>query len=119
MKAAGKDPQFPSVEHYENLLEHLSEVGPVATTGMGIAPISFQEIEAWQRCTEVQLSGWEASTLRDLSVTYVEQYNRSESPNCPEPYQREIDREAVASSMHEQMQRINQQIGERRGARPG
>lgn len=61
------------------------EFGP-AEQGMGGAvPVSWREIEAWQRVTNTQIPGWEALILRELSEEYCGALARSTTPNTVEP----------------------------------
>ncbi len=65
---------------------------------MGMAPISFLELSAWQASTGLALSPWEALTLRRLSIDYIDQLHRSKNPAEQAPYQTEDlprQREAV------------------------
>ncbi len=52
-------------------------------TGMGQAPLSCTEIEAWQRCTQTRLEPWEFSLIRSASNAYVIQ---SVSDDTDPPY---------------------------------
>ena len=52
-------------------------------TGMGQAPLSCTEIEAWQRCTQTRLESWEFSLIRSASNAYVIQ---SVSDDTDPPY---------------------------------
>lgn len=56
---------------------------------MGLAPLSFHELQAWQSGTGLALSAWECLALRKLSSEYVDQLHRSRSRDEPAPYQTE------------------------------
>lgn len=86
MERSGVKPQFPECTN-AYMLEFLFEVGP---THEG-APITFVEIESWQRTTGVELSYWEARTLHRLSREYVVQLHKSTYGPCPAPYQMDIE----------------------------
>jgi hypothetical protein len=47
---------------------------------------TFQEIAAWQQCAGVSLSAWEAQTIHDLSIQYVNQQAESTKADCPPPW---------------------------------
>lgn len=48
-------------------------MGWASHTGMGYAPLSFAEIEAWARLTQTRVLPWEALALRQASAAYVGQ----------------------------------------------
>ena len=80
------------------LLTYLQELDFCAKGEMGLAPLSFQELLAWQETTGLALSSWEVLTLRRLSCDYIDQLARSREPSEPAPYQTEDlprQREAV------------------------
>lgn len=89
MKKDGIEPQMPphSAPH---LIRRLTEIGLTETTGMGPAPLSWREIEAWQRATNVRLAPWEARLMRQLSLEYIGESRRAESENCPAPFRTEV-----------------------------
>jgi hypothetical protein len=66
----------------------ISQHGPI--------PLTFQEIEAWQKSTRQELSGFEAETIRKLSEHYCSMYQRSTSPVFPDPCRSE---DAAARTM--------------------
>lgn len=53
---------------------------------MGRAPLPHSEIAAWQANTGVELSAWEACTLRNLSQEYVVAAQAAEDPDCKPPW---------------------------------
>lgn len=54
--------------------------------------LSWLTIDAWQRCTRVDLSPWEARLIRRLSLAYVGEGRKAESENCPPPWRAEVSR---------------------------
>jgi hypothetical protein len=68
------------------LLEYLQEIGPATVNGNIPAPVSWQEIQAWQKLTGINLEAFEALIIRELSRTYAEQYVKSEKIECPPPW---------------------------------
>lgn len=84
-RRAGNEPDFPECDAIY-LANYLWEVGPVSAGGMGPAPVSHTELLAWQENTGVELSSWEARTLRDLSRAYLGESHRAEDPACPAPW---------------------------------
>jgi len=79
--------ELPEVDGAEYILAYLMEVGPVSHGGMGMAPISYQEIQAWSTLTGTNLSPWDSLMLRQLSRAYVNQYNESKDPHSQAPYE--------------------------------
>lgn len=63
-----------------------TEVGMVEAAGMGAAPLSWREIEAWQRAVGIRLTPWQARTMRSLSVSYLAQKSKSELTTDPAPW---------------------------------
>ena len=63
-----------------HMLDWLDELGWSGSTGMGPAPLSFQEIEAWSRLTKTPLEPWEALALRTASAAYVGQLGAGDLP---------------------------------------
>jgi hypothetical protein len=82
------------------LVDHLFEVGPAMPGGMGAAPISWQELQAWQHQCGVPLLPWEASLLRRLSQAYLNEHQAASVEDRPAPWAPEqvpVDtRDAVA-----------------------
>lgn len=96
--ANGGTPLFPKLGQGEYLLSHWFELGLTATSGMGLCPLSFQEINAFAQCNGVELLAWESVTLRRMSAEYVMQLSAGEKPECPPPYGdpvNQFDREIV------------------------
>ena len=81
------------------LLEYLYEIGPVIPSGMGLLPVTWTDIAAWQAVTGVMLDPYESAAVRELSMSYIDQHERSRSPSCPAPWvdPEHVDREAVAA----------------------
>jgi len=69
-----------------HMIDYLFEIGPTQVAGMGEAPISHAEIEAWQRNTGIELNSWEARTLRKLSAEYLTESMNATQPQCPAPW---------------------------------
>lgn len=71
-----------------HLVGYLWEIGPVVATGMGGAPISHVDIQAWQANTGIDLSAWEARLLRELSLAYLGESADASKESAPPPWQR-------------------------------
>lgn len=68
------------------LVDYLFAVGPVSYSAMGAMPLLWQELTHWQRNAGIDLTPWEAITLRQLSADYVAEYHAAESPTRPAPW---------------------------------
>lgn len=77
---------MPAIEWGNYILDFLFEVGPTMAVGMGSAPLTFAEIEAWQRMVGIELSPFEAKLLRSLSVAYLDESYAATKRDCPPPY---------------------------------
>lgn len=92
----------------QHLIEYLFEIGP--SKGGEILPHS--EIESWQSNTGIDLSAWEARTIRVLSSEYLKQQQTSKAPDCPAPYlpeEAEMEmRHAAALAVRENLRALAQ-----------
>ena len=75
---------WPDVDAYY-LVRLLMEIGPCLNSGMGIYPLTWQEIDAWQKQTGVELNAWEAKTIKTASAIYAHQSTISVKPDCEAP----------------------------------
>lgn len=85
MQAQGVQPDMPQVEA-THLLDYLFEVGPTMAAGMGAAPVTFGELDAWCNRVGIDLSPWESRALRQLSRNYVDESYKAEKRDCPPPW---------------------------------
>jgi hypothetical protein len=83
----GKLPALPLVISGHHLVGYLYEFGPTIAG----QPVPFQEIDSWARTTRRRIDGWEAATLRQMSVAYAVQAQRSRDPDCPSPLEEKQD----------------------------
>jgi hypothetical protein len=83
------------------LVTHLFDIGPAMPSGMGPAPLSAQELLAWQSLSGVPIAPWESRLLRDLSRAYLAEFQASGDEDCPSPWQPAVvavdTREVVAA----------------------
>lgn len=89
MKKDGIEPKLPP-NPAPHIIHRLTEIGLTEANGMGASPLSWREIEAWQRSTNVCLDPWEARLIRQLSREYLSEAHRAESENCPPPWRTEV-----------------------------
>jgi hypothetical protein len=76
------------------MIDRFVEIGMTEAAGMGSAPLSWREINAWCERVRVNLSPWEGRLIRALSVEYLAESRRAEAETCPPPWRAEVtDRE--------------------------
>lgn len=68
------------------LFDCLLEVGPASVNGMADAPVSWDELRTWQQMVGIELSPWEARTVRQLSRAYVAERTAATDPMRPAPW---------------------------------
>jgi len=86
---------MPVCTHY--LIDLFVEIGEALVTDKGLAPLTWQELDAWSRMTGIILSPGEARALIDLSRQYVHQFAVSVDPNCTAPYVDDEDTSGVVA----------------------
>lgn len=86
MQKDGIAADLPDAGAAEYLIGYLFEVGPAMQGGMASAVVTYEEMRAWMRTAGVELSPWEARTLRRLSNTYVAESHLATAPSCPPPF---------------------------------
>lgn len=96
-ESQGSEPEFelPYVDGGEYLISMLSEIGEANVRSGHLSQLDWQDIESWINVTGLDISIWEAETMRHLSGVYVNQYYASNDENCvapvlPQPVNREI-----------------------------
>jgi len=103
LEQAGKEPDLPPAGPAAYLLSHLWEAGPVAHTGMGPLPLSWQDLQSWQQMAGAVLLPWEARTLRRLSSEYLRAMRDGEAHDAPPPWAPDVTtaerREQVAKAV--------------------
>ena len=77
------------------ITEKLMELGLSEAAGMGAAPLSWKEIDAWCNRTAVDVPPWEARLIRRLSVEYVAESRRAEDENYPSPWRTEVSPQEI------------------------
>ena len=96
MKKAGVEPPMPP-NPAPHIVDRLVEMGLSEAAGMGVVPLSWGEIVAWQAANCVRLEPWEAKLIRTLSAAYVTESRRAECENAPSPWRAPVsDRERAA-----------------------
>lgn len=88
MRAQNEVPRMPP-NPAPHIIDRLIEIGLTEAAGMGIAPLSWCEIDAWCRRTCVAVTPWEARLIRSLSIAYVAEARAAESENASPPWRTE------------------------------
>lgn len=94
--------KLPEIEGGDHMVNHLTEAGICLSNGMGLMPLTWQEIDSWLSVTGLELTTWEKLTLKELSEAYVNEYSLSSDKTRPAPYVHkvdEIDRQAVSDKL--------------------
>jgi hypothetical protein len=96
--------KMPPLDGAEYIVFMLQEAGTMSTTGMGVVPLSWQEIDAWLRVTDFRPALWERLMVRELSEVYVNEFMQASDRNRPQPYvhqeePEEINRDAVENKL--------------------
>lgn len=79
-------PKMPDSGPAMHLVDYLWQIGPTLPAGMGDGPITQGEMKAWQDNTGIELTAWEAKTLRRLSIEHLNESHRATDRNCPPPF---------------------------------
>ena len=82
-------PQMPP-NPAPHMIDRLIEIGLTEAAGMGSAPLSWREIDAWCARTRVDLPPWEGRLIRRLSIAYLAESRLAESETCPPPWRAEV-----------------------------
>jgi hypothetical protein len=97
-------PELPPGAEY--LVSFFHSAGIATQTGMGLIPLSWQEIQAFVRCNahEGYITPWELSVIRKMSEAYCAEYARAsdklrKAPYTPEVDVSEVDRAAIADKV--------------------
>lgn len=95
LKKDGVQPELPP-NPLPHVVNRLIEISLAEAAGMGIGPVSWLMIHAWQQVTGIELGPWEGRIIRRLSLAYVAEGRKAESENCPPPFHTQVtEREKV------------------------
>ena len=78
--------EMPSLTCGDYLVNFLYEVGPTMAAGMGAGPLTYSEIEAWQRANGIELIPWESALMRRLSCEYASESHAATKRDRPAPF---------------------------------
>lgn len=90
-----------------HIIDWLMEIGLTEAAGMGSAPLSWQEIDAWCNRTGIDLATWEARLIRRLSADYLAECRKAEDRNCPPPWRWPV----TAREREVEMERLEAVLG--------
>ncbi|WP_430233962.1 hypothetical protein [Nitrosomonas communis] len=65
---------LPPLGEIEYLANHWRNAGYVMASGMGPAPLTSQELIAWQEGSGISLNPWEFSTVLSMSRKYITRF---------------------------------------------
>lgn len=95
----GKEFELPELM-LPRLFDHLMKCGAYLDTGMGRVPVTWLEIDAWQRFQGIELTPFEVNAIKRASVAYVVQMQLAQEPNCPPPVSVvKIDQDALRTQI--------------------
>lgn len=77
---------LPDIGDGAYVIGMLQEAGLASSSGMGPTPLTWQEIEAWQRVTDSKPSLWDRLMIKELSEAYVAELTQATDLNRPDPY---------------------------------
>jgi hypothetical protein len=78
--------KLPDLEDAGYLVGLLSELGFVSSNGMGAQPVTWLEIDAWLRATQLDIPIWERLTLKEMSEVYASELSKASAKDAAAPY---------------------------------
>lgn len=78
--------EFPEVMGYGYLLDYVSELGFVSSSGMGSTRLTYSEIKSWSELLDIKLSIFDVESIISLSTEYIIQKDLSKKKACPPPF---------------------------------
>ncbi len=92
------------------LLNYLFDVGPCLYGGMGPTPLTHVELQAWGDLVGIPLNGWEARTLRRLSMEYIGQQQKASAVDCAAPWAESVEARRVAGLTLKQSMKLLKEL---------
>lgn len=74
--------------------------------GNGIAPLTWQELESFVRCSGIRLTSWESDTIKRMSAIYASAVVRYSDQNVESPYQSPEDKKRFAEEIQSALRNI-------------
>jgi hypothetical protein len=100
---------LPDISGGEFLMALFNEAGTAIQTGMGLVPLSWQELDSWLRCTQLELSPWEVRTIKSMSNAYANEYAQASKKDRPRPYNPEVREEISKEDLAKERELIASQ----------
>lgn len=82
---------LPDVGDGLYLVNTLDEIGAALQSGMGLSPITWQEIKSWSDCTGMKLSPWELITLKEMSHAYAVELSQKQDRKRQAPWKTRVE----------------------------
>lgn len=83
-----------------SLVKMLFDAGPVSAGGSAPLPLTWVDLDAWQRVTGVALPPGQLRLLRRLSCDYLDEANRATEHDAPPPWQRDMAQRRALVARH-------------------
>lgn len=95
-QSRGEDIPLPYIrEESYYLVTLLDEVGATNHSAMGMAPLSWQELLSWYGLSNLSLSYWELSLIRELSYNYTAELSNASDVERRAPYSAPVPERVV------------------------
>lgn len=94
--------ELPDLEDADYIVEWWHEAGTISQGGMGISPLTWQEIRAWRLENELHLENFELQMIRAMSSEYCGEYNAGSEKGREAPYsvsEEKVDRVAISNKI--------------------
>ena len=95
------------------MTELFHRTGMALNNGNGVSAITWQELEAFNRCTGIPLTNWESDTLKRMSANYANAVVRYNDQNMESPYQSADDKKRFAEEIKSALRNV--QVKEKHG----
>lgn len=89
---------YPAYDYLRGLF---FDSGQATSTGMGLVALSWQELSAFRKENDLNLTVWERQTLKKMSEAYCSEYAKASDANHPAPYAIEKDEETGVNEEQE------------------
>jgi hypothetical protein len=92
----GVTPDLPDIPaEYSFLISYLFDAGPISHAAQRGVPLTWADLEAWQRGAGVSLPPWQLRLIRHLSSEYLSESMIADAHDAPPPWDREPDRDKI------------------------
>lgn len=90
------DIQLPPIpEELGYLLGFFIASGQATSSGMGLVPLSWQELKAFREENELDITLFERELLKKMSEAYCAEYHAASDPRRPAPYTPEVEEDEI------------------------